>query len=265
MTTETLFAQEALSLHDFTGPRSASTGSVPENTLQYCRDATLHSDWRDAYVELARTAFYGAGATLTGMTICNTALASVEFQSQALPIAPNVGPSEVLTSLEAIERVFGNSASNLARILCVSRPMIYHYRKGMAPDHENFRRIRLIASLAGEITVGAHTSLEPELKTRQPEGQTLLAYLSEKTPNLPLVRRILLRVSSDLDKRRRLAESLGYATAHDRQDIMRERHARGKPIYVSDPDVPGKIVQIRPDQSRVRGRLVNRVFVADEE
>lgn len=260
MTAQNVVEPDALLKPDFTGPRSASTAGVPDVSLFSCCDDTLHSAWCQVYA-----VFYGAGADLAGVGYCHTAPASLEFQTEALPIRPTVGPSEALESLMMIERTFGSSASDLSKMLRVSRQMIYHYRKGMEPDLDNFRRIRLIAGFAEDIAFHAPVSLEPVLKVQQPEGKTLLAYMSEKTPDVPLVRRILLRASADLDKRRRLAALIGYATPHDRQDIMRDKHARGKPIYVSDPKLPGRIVQIRPDQSRARGRMVNRVFVPDEE
>jgi hypothetical protein len=143
--------------------------------------------------------------------------------------------------------------------------MIYHYRQGMQPSVENFRRLRLIASLADYVSTETGVSLGPVLKSPQPEGQSLLELLSDETLDVALIRRILLRTSEDQQKRQRLATTLGYARPHDRQDIMRARHATGKPIYATDPELRGKIVQIRPDQSRVRGRMVNRVFVPDEE
>jgi hypothetical protein len=174
-------------------------------------------------------------------------------------------PSAARVYLFTIQHTFGDSASDLAKMLRVSRPMIYHYREGMEPTVENFRRIVLIRNLACEVAAAHKGSLAPVLKSPQPEGKTLLAFLSDKNPDVPLLRRILLRASADLRQRTKVAESIAYATTQDRQDIMRERHSRGLPVYVTDPQVAGKIVQIRPDQTRVRGRMVNRVFVADEE
>lgn len=200
-----------------------------------------------------------------GITGYTSSASSVVFVIDALPMPQPQRPSEVAVSLQKIERTFGDSASDLAKMLRVSRPMIYHYREGMEPAVENFRRIKLIADLADHVVGQTDLSLEPVLKLGQPEGITLLALLSEEKPDIPRLRRMLLRAGSDLEKRRRLATSLAYATPHDRQDIMRARHASGKPIYVTDRDVPERIVQIRPDQTRIRGRMVNRVFVPDEE
>jgi hypothetical protein len=123
----------------------------------------------------------------------------------------------------------------------------------------------LIKNVAREVAGVHRISLAGVLKAPQPEGKSLLALLSDKNPNVPLLRRVLLRASTDVAKRKRVAESIAYATTHDRQDIMRERHARGLPVYVSDHEIPGRIIQVRPDKSRVRGRMVNRVFIADEE
>lgn len=265
MTDTAAIESAALFSQDFTGPNSASTGAVSEASLCSYADGARHALWFDAYTALVRPVYYGSGSHSVGLAYFHTATASLEFRTEALPVAPSMGRSEALESLKTIERTFSSSASDLSKILHVSRQMIYHYRKGMEPEHENFRRIRLIASFAEGISLDPPISLEPVLKLPQPEGDTLMAYLSEKTPDASVLRRILLRVSADLDKRRRLADLLGYATPHDRQDVMRNKHARGKPIYVSDPDMPGRIVQIRPDQSRVRGRMINRVFVPDEE
>lgn len=245
--------------HGFTGLGSlvpAMAGHLPAATA---------SEWAIGYEELIRPLYFSAGAAFWGLVYCYTAPSLLEHAMEALPVPRHEGPGEAVAALQTIERAFGDSASDLARILRVSRPMIYHYRQGMQPLVENFRRLRLIASLADYVPTETGISLESVLKSPQPEGQSLLDLLSEETADVPLIRRILLRTSEDQQKRQRLAATLGYATPHDRQDIMRARHSAGKPIYVSDPELPGKIIQIRPDQSRVRGRMVNRVFVPDEE
>jgi hypothetical protein len=186
---------------------------------------------------------------------------------ETLPIVALSGsstenPSDTTFYLSAIETAFGDSASDLAKMLRVSRPMIYHYRGGMEPSLENYRRIKLIGTLAGEQTDLTAPLLRDALKLPQPEGRSLLELLSEENLDVPVVRRILRRTSEDLARRHRLAAAL--ANTDDRGDIMRDRHAAGKPIYISDPDAPGKIIQIRPDKSRVRGRMVNRKFIPDE-
>jgi hypothetical protein len=46
--------------------------------------------------------------------------------------------------------------------------------------------------------------------------------------------------------------------------VLRERIGlTGKTLYEVDPDDSNKIVQVQPDGRRVRGRIVNRVFVAE--
>ena len=54
-------------------------------------------------------------------------------------------------------------------------------------------------------------------------------------------------------------------TSEARSDIVRERLGAGKPVYVGDPDAPGKLIQILPDGRRIRGRMVKRQFVPDEK
>jgi transcriptional regulator with XRE-family HTH domain len=259
MTQATAVPCDLLLGHGFTGPRSlvpAIPGHLP---------AAPPSAWTIGYEELIRPLYFAAGAAFWGFVYCYTASSPVAHGMEALPVPRHEGPAEAVSALQTIERAFGDSASELARILRVSRPMVYHYRQGMQPSVENFRRLRLIASLADYVSTETGVTLGPVLKSPQPEGQSLLDLLSEETPDIPLIRRILLRTSQDLQKRQRLATTIAYATPHDRQDIMRARHSVGKPIYVSDPELSGKIIQIRPDQSRVRGRMLNRVFVPDEE
>jgi len=245
--------------HGFTGP-----GSLVPVVADHA-PAAVASEWAIGYEELIRPLYFAAGTAFWGLVYYYTAPSLLEHAMEVLPVPRHEGPREAAAALQTVERAFGDSASDLARILRVSRPMIYHYRQGMQPSVENFRRLRLIAGLADYVSTETGISLESVLKSPQPEGGSLLDLLSEEAPEVPLIRRILLRTSEDQQKRQRLAASLGYATPHDRQDIMRARHSAGKPIYVSDPALPGKIIQIRPDQSRVRGRMVNRVFVPDEE
>ena len=245
--------------HGFTGA-PASASNVPE-----CPLAASVSGWAIGYEELIRPLYFGAGAAFGGLEYYYTSSGHSKYEMEVLPVPRHEGPAEAVAALQKIERVFGDSATELAKILRVSRPMIYHYRQGMQPSVENFRRLKLLAEFADYVSTEAGVSLAPILKAPQPEGQSLLDLLSAEMPDVTLIRRILLRTSADLQKRQRLATALGYATPHDRQDIMRARHMSGKPVYVTDPDVPGRIVQIRPDQSRVSGRMVNRVFVPDEE
>jgi hypothetical protein len=247
MPTDTLFT------HEFTGPR----GLKNPNHI-----GTSYTDWSFGYQELFRPVCHGAGTKWTCIAYHHTSPRSVVLVVDALPVEPHESPSEFMVSLQAIERCLSDSASDVAKILRVSRQMIYHYRNGMEPEVENFRRMKLIANIV--TNVSCDVSLQPILKLPQPEGKSLLAYLSAQRPDSQVVQRIVMRASADLRSRTKLAALAAYATPEDRRDIMRARHQAGKPIYVTDPNAPGRMVQIRPDQSRVSGRMVNRVFVPDE-
>lgn len=48
----------------------------------------------------------------------------------------------------------------------------------------------------------------------------------------------------------------------DRTDVKARIRASGGPIYTTDPDHPGTIVEIKADGTRVPGRLAGRRFVA---
>ena len=62
--------------------------------------------------------------------------------------------------------------------------------------------------------------------------------------------------------RRDLADELSREeTIEERLDIVRERHASGKPVYIGDPYNPGRLIQMLPDGRRIRGQMVNRKFV----
>lgn len=244
---------------DLTGPRPLSARAAP------CVASVASADWSQTWSELFRSTLFWEEPK--NITFWQTLPVSFAVVSEALPIASGTdNPSDVRSYLLAIETVFSDSASDLARILRVSRPMIYHYRGGMEPTLENYRRIKLIGTLAAEHGSDMAPLLGNALKLPQPEGKSLLDFLSEESLDVPALRRILHRTSEDLARRHRLAASLANKDGKDdRGDIMRDRHAAGKPIYISDPDAAGRVIQIRPDKSRVRGRMVNRKFIPDEE
>lgn len=243
---------------DFTGPRLPKEPSLAFSTV-------ASPDWSHTWGEFYRATLFWEEPR--NITFWQTVPMSFEVISEALPMAslgsPAENPTDTHFYLSAIETVFGDSASDLSKMLRVSRPMIYHYRGGMEPSLENYRRLKLIGTLASEHQDAIAPLLREALKLPQPEGKSLLEFLSDESLDVPVLRRILHRTSEDLARRHRLAAAL--ANTDDRNDIMRERHATGKPIYISDPDAPGKLIQIRPDQSRVRGRMVNRKFIPDEE
>ena len=113
------------------------------------------SGWTIAAEELVRPLYFTPGSDFSGGVVYHfTSSSTWQLVVETLPIPRHEGPNEALASLNKIERAFGSSASDLARILRVSRPMIYHYRQGMAPSIENFRRLKLIASLADSTEAG---------------------------------------------------------------------------------------------------------------
>ena len=74
-----------------------------------------------------------------------------------------------------------------------------------------------------------------------------------------------LPTKPDWELRRDLADELSREeTIEERLDIVRERHAAGKPVYAGDPDRPGKLIQLSPDGQHIRGQMIDRKFVPDE-
>lgn len=177
---------------------------------------------------------------------------------------------DVKEALNYIEIMFGSSATNLAKILRVSRPMIYKYRKGMKQTVKNNRRMQDLAKFSYNWSSVIEYSFEAHLKTLQPEGKTLLDFLSAEQLDFILLNHVLLRCldksRNDRILREALAEQLGRdKPIEERLDIVHERHAAGKPVYVGDPNKPGKLIQLQPDGRRIRGSLENRKFIPDEQ
>ena len=160
---------------------------------------------------------------------------------EALPIAEIEMVSSTTKLLASIENMFGKSATELAKMLRVTRQTVYHYRQGMEPSVENKRRLKSLATLASECGNQANRPIKKELKSQ------LMEYLSDEDLDITALRRMLSEES-----------------ALARGDVTRARHAEGKPVYIGDPDTPGKLIQIRPDGSRIRGWMINRQFVAVE-
>lgn len=217
--------------------------------------------WRGLWTEVFRTqAIRELPQTTT--TVLNY------FVVEALPIAEMILGNTTTKMIAAIESTLGNSASEMAKILRVSRPMIYHYRKGMEPSIENKRRLQTLAALASDWESLVWQPLRGLLKVKQPEGRTLLDFLSDEDLDVVALRRMFQRniATADQTLRNNLATALTRGeSAEARRDIIRERHAAEKPIYVGDPVAPGKLIQILPGGRQVRGRMVKRHFVPDEK
>ena len=189
---------------------------------------------------------------------------------ESIPVATDYRIFGIKDSLNSIEISFGSSATNLAKILRVSRPMIYKYRGGMEPTVKNYLRLQELARFTSEWNSIIDHSFETNLKTLQPEGRSLLDFLSEKELDYTSIKRILNRCLEKSRKEKALMEALAEhlereKPIEERLDILRERHAAGKSVYVGDPDKPGKLIQLRPDGQRIRGSLVNRKFIPDEQ
>ena len=145
--------------------------------------------------------------------------------------------------LTILEVAFGASATHLAPILRVSGPMIYHYRNGMEPSAESKRQLQALAEFTNDWISQLDHSFEADLKTVQPEGRSLLDYLSDLELDFVALRKLINR---SLEGRRRdralrnqLADELTRGeTIEARKDTFRDRHVSAKPFYVGDPDTP---------------------------
>ena len=221
------------------------------------------TDWRTIWSEVLRTSAVNKFPQGTGS--CET---YVMFE--AVPFSTAHFGTTAKNLLDTIEFAFGRSATNLATILRVSRPMIYHYRKGMEPTAENRRRLLALAEFTSDWISQIDRSFEVDLKTELPEGRSLLDYLSEPELDFGALRRVINRSLEDRRRDRALRQQLAdeltrKETLEERRDIVRERHGAGEPVYVGDPQNPGKLIQMLPDGLRIRGRMVNRQFVPDEK
>lgn len=62
------------------------------------------------------------------------------------------------------------------------------------------------------------------------------------------------------------AQAMREATSElGQQKALAHLRTLGGPRYGVDPERPGSIIRIDPDGSRVRGRFVNRHFIADAD
>ena len=238
------------------------TGARPSSFEPYCSASSEAStDWSGLWCEVFRT---HALTTLAQNTVPVTITCAVE----ALPVGDMIISTTTGAMLSAVEKLFGDSATDMAKMLRVSRPMVYHYREGVEPSVENKRRLQTLAILARDLGATVSRPLKGVLKAKQLEGGTLLEFLSAQELDVVALRGMLQRViaNSEQTLRKKLADSLAHKeTVEARGDIKRERHMESKPIYVGDPDAPGMLIQIRPDGSQVHGRMVKRQFVPNDE
>jgi len=242
-------------INDQTGARYFS------NTLESPNPEEGKQCWASLWHEAIRTQAFVIRSQ-------SSAPLQMSFSIEGLTVGATKLNSNTGVMLCAIEKLFGDSVTDLAKMLRVSRPMIYHYRKGIEPSMENRRRLQTLASLAGDYALVVTQPLKSSLKTVQPEGRTLLDFLSDENLNIEALGLILRRMvtSSDAFLRNRLAHELArHESEEEKKDVLRSRHAEGLPIYVGDPEAPGTLIQIRPDGQRIRGRMIDRKFVPDEE
>jgi len=233
-----------------------STGTRP-----VANNASDKSVWGGLWGELFKaTAFQGVLFSSTTITKSMSA-------ADAVPVLSIEMGRSTADMVRDLQSFFGINVKETANILHVSRPMIYHYQKGMEPEPDNKRRLSLLTSFVDEWQAFDVSLVQSYLKVLQPEGKTLLDYLNEEQINVIAVREIMRRATaSDRRMRENLAKNLmAGETVQQRRDIATERHAAGKPIYVADSSAPHKVIQVLPDGTRIRGSMKNRKFVPDDE
>ena len=246
------------------GPVAKQSGARP---VLFCLEESASPEhqtaWQNIWSEAVRTHALRELPQSTGSWI-------VCITFEAVPLSAAHTGTTTRESLATIEVAFGRSATYLARMLRVSRPMIYHYRKGKEPSTENKRRLQSLAEFTKDWVSQIDRSFEVDLKTVQPEGRSLLDLLSATDLDFVALRRVINRCLEgrrrDRALRRQLADELRQEESIEaRRDIVRERHISGKPVYVGDPEHAGKLIQMLPGGRRIRGRMVNREFVPDKK
>jgi len=193
---------------------------------------------------------------------------SVVFEAMPAVVTHAGTPTKDL--LGTIELAFGRSATNLANVLRVSRQMIYNYRAGMEAASENKQRLQSLAEFVTGWISQVDRSFEVELKELQPEGRSLLDFLSDRELDFVALRRVIHRRIESRQRDRVVRHALVQEltrdeTPEERKDVIRDRHESGKPVYVGDPDNPSKLIQMLPDGRRIRGQMVERQFLPDEK
>src|SRR5665647_1875467 len=97
--------------------------------------------WGELWGELLRT------TAIQGM-LSSSATVTTSISSDSMPIWNIEMGRNTADMVRDLQAFFGINVKETAAILNVSRPMIYHYQKGMEPD--NKRRLALLTSLVDE-------------------------------------------------------------------------------------------------------------------
>lgn len=194
---------------------------------------------------------------------------TIEFPYELIWSVPS--PRTIPEELKLIEEALSVTVKELAELLRVSRPMIYHWRTGMEPSRENRARIEAVARLAADWAQMDKVPLGQRLHFKQAEGNTLMDLLSNEVLDVSAIRVVMKRLvgtkkigTSEVAARELLLRSITEGeTAAARVDIVQERKAAGKPSYIGDAKNHGKLIEILPDGTRRSGRMVKRRFVPD--
>lgn len=195
----------------------------------------------------------------------------IEFPYELLWNEPD--PRTIPGCLEHIEGTLGVTVKELAQILRVSRPMVYHWRAGMEPMPENRARIEAVARLADDWLHFDQRPIGQRIHNIQAEGGSLLDILANDALDIPAVRMIMARLArspmhspKELHTRKSVLKNIiEDESPTTRTDIFQERKHAGKPTYVGDANNPGKLIEISPDGSFRTGRMLNRKFVPDDK
>lgn len=194
----------------------------------------------------------------------------IEFPYELIWNVPS--PRTIPEEINLIEEALGVTVKELAELLRVSRPMIYHWRAGMEPSRENRARIEAIARLADDWIQMDKAPLGQRLHLKQAEGNTLIDLLSDEVLDVSAIRVVMKRLvgvhktgASEIAARESLLRSIAEGEpAEIRADVIQERKAAGKLSYVGDAKIPGRLIEILPDGTRRSGHMVKRKFVPDD-
>jgi len=198
-----------------------------------------------------------------------TFIGDIEFPFELIWNTPDL--RTIPENLKLIEQAFGVTVKELAHILRVSRPMIYHWRAGMEPSQENRARIEAVTRLATDWNQLEQNPIGQRMHFKQAEGNTLISLLSSEILDVSAIRVVMRRFigmqkvsNAEIASREALLHSIVEGeSVETRLDIITERQSAGKPSYVGDAQHPGKLFEIQPDGTRRPGRIVARKFVPD--